>query len=311
MAVVGLQDGTVLLYDLCIICTGSSYHAPWKITCEGVTSLEERLTYLKEQRNQYKEAKEILCIGGGAVGVEVASEICRREPSKRVTLVNSQSVVLDTAPGNLGSSAQTVLENIPSLRLINGEKAVSVGEKEFETDKSKTKITCDLVYMCTGIKPNTEFLRQSHPSWLDDKQFIKVDQYLRAADNVFAIGDVNSVREPKMFFTAHMQAVHTVHNIKRTLQGHEPVPYEGSLPAMMVSLGPDHAVGYTMGIVLNGWPFRQKKGSQLAAVAKYAIEKITMDTLCLEKPTNSLLYYTHEKGRLIPKILQKLRFTNE
>ncbi|KAG0163908.1 hypothetical protein DFQ28_011067 [Apophysomyces sp. BC1034] len=304
--VITLQDGTEVSYDHCIICTGSSYHAPWKTPCENNTTLQDRLDYLQSQRDQYKEAKQILCIGGGAVGVEVAGEICCRDPSKSVTLVNAQPVVLGGAPSNLGSSAQHILENMPSLTLISNERASSTDGRHYETDKSDTKIVADLVYQCTGIKPNTEFLRPTQSHWLDDKQFIKVDEFLKASNNVFAVGDCNSLDDPKMFFNAHMQAIHTAQNIKRILKGHEPTPYKGSRAAMMVSLGPSHAVGYTMGVTLNGWPFNRKQGSKIASISKNAIERITMDDLCLEKPTNGILYYTHEKGRFIPQVIQKI-----
>ncbi|KAF7723474.1 Apoptosis-inducing factor 2, partial [Apophysomyces ossiformis] len=301
-----LHDGREIAYGYCVICTGSSYKVPWKVSCESITSLEERFEYLQSQRELYKQAKNILCIGAGAVGVEVASEICSRDPSKRVTLINSGSVALASAPGNLGASAQIILSNIPSLSLISNELALSNDGKHYQTNKSKTVITADLVYQCVGITPNTEFLHQTHPQWLNEKKFIKVDNFLKASDEVFAIGDVNGSDDPKMFFNAHMQAVHTARNIQRILKGHKPIPYKGSRPAMVVSLGPNHAVGYVAGISLTGWPFNRRQGSKLASISKGMIERITMDDLYLEKPTNRVLYYTHEKGQLIPQILAKI-----
>ncbi|KAL1915841.1 uncharacterized protein VTP21DRAFT_6229 [Calcarisporiella thermophila] len=274
--VINLRGNRSVSYDYCVICTGSSCHTPWKSSCETTTSLQDRLEYLQSQRERYKTAKEILCIGAGALGVEVAAEICLRDPSKSVTLISSQPV-LASAPGNLGAGAQTVLSNIPSLKLIINESATSTDGRHYETDKSKTTIRPDLVYICSGITPNTGFLRKSHPQWLNEKNFIKVDQCLKASDNVFAVGDVNAIDDPKMFYTARTQAVHTATNIKRILKGHEPIPYKAPPRAMMVSLGPTRAVGYMMGITLNGWPGDRKRGSKLASFAKRVVERTTMD----------------------------------
>jgi len=136
----------------------------------------------------------------------------------------------------------------------------------------------------------------------DDKKQVVVDDTLkvRGTTNIFAVGDVNSVQEPKMFYTAHIQAVHFVKNMRRILKNITRdellVPYQGAKINMVVSMGPSHAVGHVSGINLTGWPLGTKHGSRVAAVTKYFIERITMNDLGLKIPVNNLLYYTQEKG---------------
>lgn len=293
-------------YDYAVICTGSSYADPWKtVSPDDGSTLDSaaRFDFLRQQRQKYQTSQDILCIGGGPVGVETATEIASRSPTKKITLVDANETVLASAPANLGQHAQTIINAKPSIRSIHKERA---SEKEkrgnksiYETDQSHTIIEADLVYNCIGVTPNSNFL---DGEWLDDKKQVMVDDTLkiRGTTNIFAVGDVNSVQEPKMFYTAHLQAVHFVKNMHRILKNTTReellLPYQGAKINMVVSLGPSHAVGHISGINLTGWPFGTRDGSRIAALTKYFIERITMNDLGLKVPVNNLLYYTQEKG---------------
>lgn len=262
------------------ICTGSSYADPWKTNdITHTLTLEARLAYLKEQRQAYLAADSILCIGGGPVGVEVVGEISYRSPQTAITLINSGEQVLSSAPANLGKHAQRILEHRENIVLIMNEKAEKKAEDVYETDKTHRQIKADLVYNCIGVKPNSEFLKESHADWLDEKGYIHVERTLnvRGTDNVFAIGDINNIGEPKLYYTAHMQAMHCVRNLSRVLNGQEMVPYHSASPAMFISMGPHYSVGTISGIIqFTGWPFNKNKGSKIAAWLKYIIEKVSV-----------------------------------
>lgn len=318
-----LKDGQVLPYDIAAICTGSFYHDPWKIPCQDnnddttsephLMQWTNRLDYLKEKRDQYKEAQSILCIGAGPVGVEVATEIACRTPHKQVTLVSATDTVL--GGGTLGEGAKRVLDRLDSVRLILGEKAQPVDQEDeqststtFKTSETHQEIHCDLAYTCTGIRPNTQFLEKSHADWLDDKKNIRVDPFFQVEretgdGNIFAIGDVNNIDEPKLFFTAHMQAIHFARNVKNLFKGAAVQPYHGCQISMVVSLGPSHAIGSISGIILNGWPLGLDKGSKLAALAKHMIERISMNDYNTKETANDLIYHMHEKGHLFQKLI--------
>lgn len=313
-----LKGGQELTYDIAAICTGSFYHDPWKIPCQDnnedatnephLMQLSNRLDYLREKRDQYKAAQSILCIGAGPVGVEVATEIACRAPQKQVTLVSATDAVL--SGGSLGDGAKRVLDRLDSVKLILGEKAQPNQDQPmiFKTSETHQEIHCDLAYTCTGIRPNTRFLEKSHASWLDDKKHVRVDPFFQverdAGDgNIFAIGDVNNMDEPKLFFTAHMQAVHFARNVKNLFRGAAVQPYCGCQISMVVSLGPSHAIGSISGIVLNGWPLGLHKGSKLAALAKHVIERISMNDFNTKETANDLIYHTHEKGHLFQKLI--------
>ncbi|KAI8079541.1 uncharacterized protein B0P05DRAFT_469870 [Gilbertella persicaria] len=314
---VHLVDDIPVAYDYLVICTGSSYADPWKTgSSDHQTSTLDanaRLDYLRQHREKFQSSQDILCIGGGPVGAELVTEVAYRTPHKQIVLVDSNKTVLSSAPNGIGKHAQTIIESTPSIRTIMEEHASEKKQepmnpkKIYETDKSHTRIETDLVYNCIGVTPNSSFLPKD---WLDDKNQVIVDETLKVvkAHNVFAVGDVCSVKEPKMFYTAHMQAVHFVKNLKRLLDNmavEDLLSYQGARINMVISMGPKYAVGSISGVPLYGWPFNVKKGSRTAAVTKHFIERITMDDFGLKMPVNNLLYYTQTKnfGGLLPQHL--------
>ncbi|KAI8890299.1 FAD/NAD(P)-binding domain-containing protein [Backusella circina FSU 941] len=308
-----LTSGESLDFDYVVITTGSTYADPWKAATgnehANFIDLKARSDYIIEQRLRYKSAMNILCIGGGPVGVETAAEIAHNAPEKQVILVDANEVVLANAPGGLGNYAQRILTNGLSIRVINGESAElkeDLGERcLYETDKSHTQIEADLVYNCIGAKPNSQFLQETKKSWLNDKKEIEIDDtfLVKGTNRIFALGDVCSFNEPKMFFTAHMQAIHFVKNMTSLLQGKDLVPYRGSMMAMVISLGPERAIAYVGGITLSG--FNRNKGSKVASLMKYVIERVTMNDLHLKLMVNEVLYLTHEKGHFVPRAINK------
>ncbi|OBZ91294.1 Apoptosis-inducing factor 2 [Choanephora cucurbitarum] len=314
---VQMSDKSSIDYDYLVICTGSSYADPWKVGSSDNESstmdAHTRLESLRQHRTKFHAAQDILCIGGGPVGAELVTEVAYRMPDKRIVLVDSNDTVLSKAPNGIGKQAQIIINATPSIRSIMNEHASEKKEEPmspkriFETDKSHTRIETDLVYNCIGVTPNSDFLPKA---WLDEKKQVIVDETLQVTGthNVFAVGDVCSINEPKMFYTAHMQAVHFVKNLRRLLSNmtiQDLLPYQGAHVNMVISMGPHYAVGSISGVPFYGWPFNVKKGSRVAAVAKYFIERITMNDFGLKIPVNNLLYYTQTKnhGGLLPRQL--------
>ncbi|KAI9272011.1 hypothetical protein BY458DRAFT_509220 [Sporodiniella umbellata] len=269
---VSVKDTSLFVkYDLIAICTGSSYPGPWKAN-EECLEWDKRLNYLEKERQAYLDAKDILCIGGGPVGVEVAGEVAYRSPHKSITLINSGPVVLASAPHNLGKKAQRILK-AQKVHLIMDEKAEEQNGV-YVTNKSHQTLRPSLVYNCIGVKPNTSFL---NPDWLDDSGCVKVEKNLsvQGKDNIFALGDVNNIGEPKLYYTAHMQAMHFTHQLSNILQGKYMEPYRFSTPTMFISLGPYYSVGAFSKLSLAGWPLGQDRGSRLASWMKFIIEKVS------------------------------------
>ena len=123
------------------------------------------------------------------------------------------------------------------IELIFNEKVISGENKVFKTDL-KNELKADLVFFCTGITPNSRFLKNKL-ELLNEKRFISVNNFLQLSerDNIFVVGDVNNIKIEKTAQNARKQAKLTVRNIKRMEEGKNLIPYSKRKTIMVISLG--------------------------------------------------------------------------
>ncbi|KAJ9071737.1 hypothetical protein DSO57_1033992 [Entomophthora muscae] len=301
-----LQD-TKVPYTHLAICTGSSYSAPYKLSLD-IETVEQRYDDLLESRNAIESTESILCIGGGPVGVEMVGELAARYPEKSITLVHSKPELLEKIPGNLGADAKASFEEEYAhkavVKVILDEKALpsSNGDGSYVTSKTNQELHPGHVIFSRGIAPNSEFMTANFPDCLDDQKYIRVDEFFQVLDqtNIYAIGDVSNNPDPKLFFTAHMQAMHLCKNINAQLSGKQPAPYKGSRISYAVSLGPEVGLlSFSDGILtirgVRRMLFKKaRRGSRLAMFSKHMIEKVSLTGLPASA-MNNILYYTTTK----------------
>jgi NADH dehydrogenase FAD-containing subunit len=110
-------------------------------------------TFLKENR-RLEEAHRILILGGGAVGVELASEIVDHFPNKFVTIIDSQSMLVPTFHNlHVSRYAQQWLR-CRGVTLRLGTKLASWNDTSC-TLQDGTVLQADIVYVCFGLSPNS------------------------------------------------------------------------------------------------------------------------------------------------------------
>jgi len=109
------------------------------------------------------DAKIILVIGGGPTGVELAAEIIDKYPKKEVYLVHSQSALLQRLPPKAQNYALYFLQ-IRGVKVLLEHRVLPLESKDkaYHTDKGAV-IPADLAFLCTGLKPNSEPLREAFP----------------------------------------------------------------------------------------------------------------------------------------------------
>jgi len=174
LQLVKLLDGTQIEYDYLILATGSKYDLPFPCDPSIVVNVTN-LPQLRAAQERLRMASNIVIVGGGPVSLEVAGEIAHHYGrnsnrgdkndntvwNKQVTMISSSKTLMERATNIQAhkSSLAFLLSN--GVSVLFGEKAIRFDEerRELVTDRD-TRLPADLIYLCIGFKPNTEFLRQ-------------------------------------------------------------------------------------------------------------------------------------------------------
>eukprot|EP00160_Parvularia_atlantis_P006187 Unigene1537_Nuclearia_a/m.4782 Unigene1537_Nuclearia_a/g.4782 ORF Unigene1537_Nuclearia_a/g.4782 Unigene1537_Nuclearia_a/m.4782 type:complete len:602 (-) Unigene1537_Nuclearia_a:107-1912(-) len=209
-----LVDGERVPYDYLVISTGSSYTS--QIKGRNVSTSYRSKKILSEYADLLS-AKRVLVIGGGLVGVELASEIKTRFADKHVILVDANGTVLKRMLPKVQKIALDSLRSRGVEVMLNKRvTSFDLFNKVFITEHGE-RIACDKVYLATGPRPNTVFLRSNHRAWLSPEGLVKVNKKLQVegTQNVFAGGDVADLPVEKLAMAAIQHGVTIARNICR------------------------------------------------------------------------------------------------
>ncbi|GAB6118207.1 FAD-dependent oxidoreductase [Thermoanaerobacter brockii subsp. lactiethylicus] len=189
-------------YKKLILATGSLPIVPTFIPghdLENVLTIKKDEEYLKFVQQKINEAQDIVVIGGGFIGVEMAEQV--QLLGKNVTIIEVADKLLwqafdpeysDMVEATLKDHGITVKTNTKVTKLVGDTKV-----KEVELDTGE-KIKADVVILAMGVKPNTKLAEEAGIK-LNERGAIVVDEYMRTNDpDIFAVGDC---AEKKCFFT--------------------------------------------------------------------------------------------------------------
>ena len=139
---VTLRSGQDIPYEYLIIATGSTVPdgLPSRV---GVESKEEGVELLRGVQARIKAAKHIVVAGGGAAGVELATDAKDHYPDKCVTLVHSRLALMHRFGPGLQTGAMESMERL-GVEVILGDKVLAdSADGEFITLASGKRIECD------------------------------------------------------------------------------------------------------------------------------------------------------------------------
>lgn len=193
-----------------LIATGSDV-----IDVDGVSVDEKSIVSSTGALSLSKVPKELVVIGGGYIGLELGS-VWRRLGSK-VTIVEFADRIVPALDSEIGKSFSKILEKqgfnfILSTKVLKAEKKASgvtltlsgVGESK------QSQISCDVVLVCVGRKPNTSDLGLKEVGIvLDERSRVNVNDHFQTnISNIYAIGDV--IKGPMLAHKAEEEAVAAV-----------------------------------------------------------------------------------------------------
>jgi len=262
-----------LLADYVVVSLGSSYSFPARV---GPTAAVRAQPMYAQLRKDVDESKNIVVIGGGAVGVELAAELAttgeaRGKPAK-VTLIHSRErLIREQFSDNFQKSLLSKLETI-GVKVVLGERvdlnASGIDEKTMSTSSASkmplayarldTKVKtdkgheyeADLVFLATGTVVNKTALVPHFADKLSAAGRLKVAATLQIEGpsglipNYFAVGDIADV-DPKMAYFAGLEGGVAATNIEALAKGraltatYTKHPY----PSGFVSLGRNGGIG--------------------------------------------------------------------
>ncbi len=197
------KNGDTIGYDKLVLATGSS---PSMIPIPGLDKknvfvIKKDGFYLKSLLDEMNNAKDVVILGGGFIGVEFADE-CKKNRDVNVTIVEYLPHCLMLAfEEEFCKDAEEALKQ-KGINMITGVKMQeALGDEQISAVKLSNgkEIPADLLIVSVGVKPNVELAEQAGLEVT--RGGIVVDSTMRTSDeHIFACGDCTNKHS---FFTGH------------------------------------------------------------------------------------------------------------
>ena len=189
-----LKSGKKITFDKLVLATGSVATAPAALMTSdlsGIFIVKKDFEYLRVMREKINEAKNVVIVGGGFIGVEIADEI-KHLPGKIVSIIEMSNRLLEQSFDEEFSAKVEDFLHQENVKIFTQRKItgyVGNGAVQEVILDDGTKIPADAVILSIGAKPNTELADRMG---LDVSPLggVKVDEFMRTSDkDIFAVGD--------------------------------------------------------------------------------------------------------------------------
>lgn len=222
-----------------------------RLTPPGSMEAEEKLPsvlYFQDFQKRVLSASSVVIIGGGAVGVQMATDLKELYPDKKVTLVQSRDRVM---PKFHPLFHDMIMQRFSELGVdVITNNRVVVPEGGYPTDGSTftvklrdgRELETQLVIPATGQTANNELVRTLPDQINPENGFIRVRPTLQLKDypNIFAVGDIADTGAHKAARPGAAQAAAVAKNVRAMIEGQAPTEKINIEPA---------AIHLTLGLV--------------------------------------------------------------
>ncbi|GAA5912987.1 hypothetical protein JCM6882_008890 [Rhodosporidiobolus microsporus] len=247
-------------FEALVLATGTKLSKPGTLDPEKA----DAVAYLQGVQAKLKDAKDIVIIGGGAVGVQMATDLAILYPpstsNKSITVVQSRRLMPRFHP-RLHEIVAKRFEEL-GVKCVTGVRArvpeggyEGVNERgggEVELSDGR-KIKADYVIHALGQSPSSALLASSLPSAIAPNRFVRVKPSLlvdpadetesqRVDARVWAVGDIADSGAPKAARPAMQQAEIVAKDVAKRLAGEPESSFATYTP------GPA-AIHLTLGVV--------------------------------------------------------------
>lgn len=198
--IITFDDGETLSYDKMILSTGSKPFVPPipGATLRNVFCIQKDPAYLQNFYEALEPATNIIVIGGGFIGVEMAEQIAKMaahstpknirliEMMPRCLMLACEEEYCETAENELREEGIEVMTNSQVKAILGDTKVTGV---ELATGEV---LSADVVVVGIGAAPNIDLAVEAGLT-ADPRNGVAVDEYLRTSDeNIYSAGDCAS-----------------------------------------------------------------------------------------------------------------------
>ncbi|WP_158736995.1 FAD-dependent oxidoreductase [Alteribacillus sp. YIM 98480] len=181
-----------LSYNKLLIATGGSPIIPdWKgRELQGIHALKT-IPDLENIVDDLTRAKNITIIGGGYIGLELAENLI--ETGRSVRMIERNTRIAKMFDEDMGALIIEEAKN-HGVELCLGESVEAFKGTDYveKVVTDQNEYDTDLVIVATGIKPNTDFLKNTGII-LQNNGAIQVNRYMQTnIDDVYAAGDCST-----------------------------------------------------------------------------------------------------------------------
>lgn len=285
---VTLSNGTQLEYDRLVYALGSQTDHTTPGVAEHALSLEglDGAAQMTARLNTLPAQSNVLIVGSGLTGVELATELAERYPHLRWTMVARSAFEQGYAPAAREYFLKALARRKISLR--TGIEVQRVESDHLVTNEGD--LPFDLC-LWAGSFRSASLGRESGLA-VNGKDQVLVDETLRSltAPEIYVAGDSASLPaaySPYLVMgckTAMPQGIHTAENLLAELRGEQPQPLRYHYTVTCVSLGRND--GLIQVLEPNGQPKANFVRGALAAWVKETICRFTVLSLFLERNFN-------------------------
>ncbi|KAG6857499.1 hypothetical protein H0H87_002124 [Tephrocybe sp. NHM501043] len=246
---VTLADGKVIHWDVLVLAPGSRWEGPIAVP----TTKEETKLWFAQWQAKFRQAHDILIVGGGAVGIEFAGEIKDLDPNKKVTIVHSNERLLKKAyPDKFRDDIQQRLL-ARGVTLILGDV---VPESALTSSRVVTRngitLTPDLIVPCRGPHPNTRLLTDAlGAKTLTPAGHARIARTFQLVDHprIFACGDIADLAEQRQIAKYEGHATIVAKNTLSLLNGQPAREEYKGVPEVIVLTNGKHGGAAYFGVL--------------------------------------------------------------
>ena len=227
-----LADGETLVCNALLVATGGQpRHLPFQSAAQQNVFLLRSYADADALIAAAETGKRVVVIGASFIGMEVASSL--RSRGCDVTVVAPDEVPFKKILGpEIGKLFQQLHEE-DGVKFKLGASVANFVGPEIVTQvvlENGESLATDLVVVGVGVKPATEFLEGVG---LHRDGGVIVDEYMRAADDVYAAGDIAYFPNPRTgkrqriehWRTAMQQGRVAAHNMAGNAVAYDSVPF--------------------------------------------------------------------------------------